>query len=486
MADEKVDCIVVGAGPAGVSAAITMARAGLSVILLERGEYAGAKNVQGAVLYTKMLADILPDFWKDPQAAVERPITEQKVWFMSDDSGIQVGFKSDKWISEPHNCYSIIRVSFDRWFAKKAEEAGAQIYYGVTVEDVVRKNGHISGIKTSEGDEILADCIIACDGVNSMLAQKAGLRKELRSDEVALGVKEILALPKEKIEDRFCLEKGEGSTMEIFGRITKGMLGYAFLYTNKETLSLGIGCKLSHFQKANAKPYELMETLKAHPIIRRYIAGAKSLEYSSHLIPEGGFHSMPPLYSDGFLIAGDAAQMVNASHREGSNLAMTAGKLAGETVIEAKKKGDFSAHSLSLYQKKLRESYVIPDLVDHKDLEADVEKYPDLLTTIPDLLCQSAFEYFTVDGRSKRDTQSAIVRRILRNRSIYKIIQGLKAELPGLVRGALRSRDAAEFVKEQFTLKDAWGLAKEFIKGWWFLRKHPKRAPKGESVESGR
>lgn len=423
MAEDKFDVIIVGAGPAGTSAAITASRAGLSTVILERGEYPGAKNVQGAVLYTKMLSEIVPDFWKDPQAPLERAITEQKVMVLSDDSAIQVGFKSNQWTKEPHNCYSIIRVAFDRWYAKKAEEAGAQLYTGVMVSDVIKKGAKVAGVKTTEGDELLADVVIAADGVNSLIARKAGLMDDWRADEVALGVKEVLGLSKEKIEDRFCLESGEGSTMEMFGNITAGMLGYGFLYTNKESISLGVGCKVSHFQRTGISPYELLDRLKAHPILRPILRDAKPLEYSAHIIPEGGYNSMPPLYADGLLIAGDAAQMVNPSHREGSNLAMTAGKLAAETAVEAKKKGDFSSKTLSLYQKKLRDTYVIPDLYDHKDLEEEVESRPELLTDIPDLICKSAFEYFTVDGRPKRDVQSVILKRIFKHKAVRKLIK---------------------------------------------------------------
>src|SRR5262245_6845956 len=131
MSDDKFDVIVVGAGPAGISAGITAAKAGLNVLVLERGEYPGSKNVQGAVLYTKNLADIVHDFSKDLTCPLERYITCQNVLITSDDSAVQACFRSDKWVKEPHNCYAIIRVNFDKWYAKKAEELGVQVYTGV-------------------------------------------------------------------------------------------------------------------------------------------------------------------------------------------------------------------------------------------------------------------------------------------------------------------------------------------------------------------
>ena len=424
MSESSYDAIVVGAGPAGISAAIVMARAGLKVALLERGEYPGAKNVQGAVLYSRMLHEILPDFWTMPGAALERPVVEQKTCVTTEDSWITFGYKSLKFLQGIPNCYTIIRVKFDQWYAAQAEAAGAELFCGVTVREVIRKDGRIAGIKTSDGDELESSVVLACDGANSLLAQKAGLIDELKPVEVALGAKEVIALDSKVIEDRFQLNPGEGSAMDIFGSVTLGMLGYAFLYTNKESLSLGVGCRLSDYQAKGLRPSDHLELVKRHPYVAKLISGGKTLEYSAHLIPEGGFKSMPPLFSDGFLVAGDAAQMTNPPYREGSNIAMTAGRLAGETVIEAKKKGDFSAASLSAYQLKLKASYVLSDMEDIKDLEDAVASVPGFLEAYPKLACDLAHLRFSADGVPKRQHLRQAF-RLVADRGFWRIAKDL-------------------------------------------------------------
>src|SRR5512135_789636 len=285
---EKFDAIVVGAGPSGNAAAYTLAKAGLSVLQLERGEAPGSKNVQGAILYSDALEKLIPDFRDD--APLERHIIEQRMWVLDDESYIGTHFRSDEFNKPPYNRYTIIRAKFDKWFSKKVREAGALVINETTVTELLRDaSGKVIGVRTDRaGGDLHADVVILADGVNSTLARKAGFRAEIEPKHVALAVKETHFLPRETIESRFNVHKGEGVVIEMLGKITQGMMGTGFLYTNNESITIGVGCMLSDFKKERISPYLLMEKMKAHPAIKPMIEGGEMKEYTAHLIPEGG------------------------------------------------------------------------------------------------------------------------------------------------------------------------------------------------------
>jgi len=419
---EKFDAIVVGAGPSGNAAAITLAKAGLSVIQIERGEYPGSKNVQGAILYSDALEKIIPEF-RD-EAPLERHIIEQRMWVLDDDSYMGTHYRSDSFNKPPYNRYTILRAQFDKWFSEKVREAGALVICETTATDLIMDGNRVVGVKTDrENGEVFAEIVILADGVNSLLAKKAGFHPELNPGDVALAVKEILFLPQETLESRFNVGEGEGTVIEMIGKITQGMMGTGFLYTNNESLTIGVGCMLSDFKKERISPYLLLEKMKSHPSIKPLIEGGEMKEYTAHLIPEGGLKAMPQVYGDGWMIVGDSGMFVNAVHREGSNLAMTTGRLAAETVIELKQAGkDMVKGNLATYRTKLDDSFVMKDLSKYKDMPSIFHANPQFFTTYPELLNNAAKHMLTVDGVDKKTKEREILKSFTGSRSLTGLL----------------------------------------------------------------
>ncbi len=421
---EKFDVIVVGAGPAGTSCAYVCAKNGLNVLLIERGEYPGSKNVMGGVLYRKQMEELIPEFWKE--APLERPIIEQRFWMMDTESAVQFGYKGMEWAVEPYNNFTVLRAQFDQWFAKKAVEAGALLINETVVKECIVENGKVVGVRTDRPDgEVYADVVVLADGVNSLLGKQLGFHNEHRPDEVALTVMEVINLPKEKINDRFNVEDNQGVTIEIFGDSTKGNLGTAFLYTNKESLNIGVGTTLSSMINAKLKPYDLLDYLKNHPMVKPLLEGGESAEYLAHLIPEGGYHSVPKVVGDGVVVVGDAASLVNAIHREGSNMAMASGKMAAEAIIEAKSRGDFSSAGLSTYKEALYNSFIMKDLEKYKDAAHTFEKYPQYFKEYVPMMNKAMSKFFTVDGTPKRDKQKQIIKSVTGEKGTFKVLQDM-------------------------------------------------------------
>jgi len=418
---EKFDVIVVGAGPAGLAAAYLLAQAGVKVAVIERGDFAGAKNVMGGILYRQPTQEVFGEFWKE--APLERPIVEQNYWVLTKEGALKGGFRSQTFGREPGNCFSVFRARIDKWMAEKVKQAGALVITETAVEEVLREDGRICGVRTGrpEGD-LACDVVIAADGVNSLLAKNAGLRSEWRPNEVAVAVKEIIALPREEIEKRFSLNPDEGATIELFGDATSRLMGTAFIYTNKDSLSVGVGAICSDVVEAKISPNEMLEHLKAHPAVAPLVEGGEVREYLAHLIPEGGLDSMPPLCADGLVVVGDAAALVDSLHREGSNLAITSGKCAAEAILRAIEWKDFSAKSLARYEQLLRDSYVIRDMEKYRRSPHFFETHRELFTLYPEIGHRAAEIFMTVDGVSKKEKQRRIIRYFLSQRPVWKLL----------------------------------------------------------------
>ncbi|HEY8394146.1 MAG TPA: FAD-dependent oxidoreductase [Thermaerobacter sp.] len=422
---ERFDVVVVGAGPAGLSAGLVLARGGANVLILERGEYPGSKNVMGGVLYNHQLDELIPGGWRE--APIERNIIEQNYWLMTRDSAVSFGYRNQDWAGDPPNCFTVLRAKFDQWFAKKVEEAGATLITRTTVVDLLQDDdGRVVGVRAGRPEgEVYADVVILAEGVNNLLTQKAGLHNDWKMNEAALAVKEVIELPREKIEDRFGLEPGQGATIEMLGDASAGMLGMGFLYTNKESLSLGVGVLVKHLVYSGMNPNDLLERLKQHPKVRPLIEGGRVIEYSAKLIPEGGYKAIARLFKDGVMVVGDAAGLTNAIHREGSNLAMTSGRIAGEVALEALAEGDPTSRVLRRYQERLEETYVLKDLRKYNHANEFFDENPQFLRDYPELLSRMMREFFTVDSTPKWDKQAKILRMVRRERPLWRIAYDL-------------------------------------------------------------
>lgn len=402
---EHFDVIVVGAGPAGSAAALITARAGLKVLLVERGEYPGAKNVSGAVFYgSAILNELIPDWWE--QAPVERHIARRNLVLLSPTTAVSLDFRSaaSGYVEPPYNGFTILRPKFDRWFAAQAEAAGAFLLTSTVVDDVLREGSQVVGVKARrEHGEVRGDVVIACDGVNSWLARKAGLQRELHTHELSLGVKEVIGLDEAVIRERFQLVGNAGMALEYVGAVTGTVHGGAFLYTNRNSLSLGVLGQLSSLVEHKKRPYELLESFKAHPAVAPLVRGGTLREYSAHLIPEAGWSMLPTLYGDGMLVAGDAAGFCLATgiYIEGINYAIQSGLAAGQAVIEACRRREFTRYTLSTYMELLYQRNVLTDFRAYRHAPNFVNGER-LQNLYPELAARGSEALFRVDGSRKQ------------------------------------------------------------------------------------
>ncbi|MHB8171433.1 MAG: FAD-dependent oxidoreductase [Thermincolia bacterium] len=428
---DTYDAIVVGAGPAGSAAAYTLAVNGVSVALLERGSKPGSKNMFGGTIYRIPTEEVLPGFWQ--KAPLERAVTTDQLWIMEQDSAVNIGFTGLKYAVPPYNKFTVLRSSFDSWFAMQAVKKGATLHTQSLVKELLYEKkllgkGQVIGVRLDTGDELFANCVILADGVNAYLTKQSGLRSKIPPHAMTLYCKEVLELPGEVIEERFNLEKGQGAALGMIGYPTAGAVGKGGIWTNKNSLSLMVGGYLDQLSNKRLSPYILLQRLKQHPLVKRLLQGAKVIEYQAHMIPKGGYHFIPKLYTDGLLVAGDAAVMI--SGRRGTDLAMLSGKYAAETLIAAKAKGDFSTEVLSAYQLKLNNTFFMKDIKAGHNVLDYYKAHPDSDFLVSKFANNAAYHYFTTDMNTEKKVLDNISKELtslqMPSKSIKDFYAGLK------------------------------------------------------------
>ncbi|NJD91008.1 MAG: FAD-dependent oxidoreductase [Geobacter sp.] len=410
---KQFQAIVVGAGPAGSSAALAMARAGLDVALVERGTFPGEKNMFGGLLHRMTsIEEIFPDFWT--KAPLERHIAKKGTTFMTGDASFHVQHETVNFDHTPYNGYTVFRPRFDRWLAEEAVKAGATLINRSTVEDVILKDGRVTGVTIAgRKGELKAPVVIAADGVLSFTALKAGLRQpKFSADQMAVGVKALFDMSREMIDDRFGLVRDQGFANEYVG-CTGGVRGGGFLYTNYDTVSVGIVVHISSLRNSGKTPYDLLNAFLEQPQFAKLLSGGRLAEYSAHVIPEGGYTMIPELFGNGILVAGDAAALCNATgvNLEGINLASHSGILAAKTVIEAHERNDFSSKTLKRYKERLDLSWVMKDLKGFKNAPKMLH-IDRIYNEYPELVCSMMEHIYRIDGTPKTSIPKLIMREV--------------------------------------------------------------------------
>ncbi|HEV2389465.1 MAG TPA: FAD-dependent oxidoreductase, partial [Nitrososphaerales archaeon] len=440
-AGAEYDVIVVGAGPGGSAAALTLARKGVKVLMLERTKAPGDGNVSGGVLYGDFtkgygLMDLVPGF--ESEAPLERKVISHEVDILSapderarsyrryrlDGNSIlaRLGLVTVE-IETGHN-YTVTRSDFDPWFAQKAVSAGAELMVETTVsalltnpDDDAREEGSdqdpaVLGVKTSRGD-FRSKLVIDSAGVTSGLVEAAGLRGTLGPRQLYHAVKHVFRIPSQEVDKRFTLREGEGRAVNCFGDFMLGVSGSAFIYTNRETLSVGIVASVDSMVRAFTERFDkvgtlrdVLEAFESHPYAAELLEDGELLEFSAHNIPRGPTAMLKKPYASGYLPTGDAlgAFIKIGPLFDGMRRAIASGIMAAEAYLLASESGSYRASNLSRYKDMLAPLY---EDVNRSGRESFFSESGFAYSTLPRILFSSSLFSKRVKFGASRESTAA-------------------------------------------------------------------------------
>ena len=374
----EVDVLIVGGGPAGMSAALRMAQLQkaqggepLQIAVLEKAREAGAHMLSGAMLDPSALQDLVPDF-KEKGAPLASDVHHEQVYYLTKTG--KIPFPIIPPPLQNHGNYIISLNRFVKWMAGLVEAEGVDLFAGFPASEVLYDDDRVVGVRTRDqgidkhgakkstfeaGVDIRAKVTILCDGVRGNLTKQLVRRLALDAGKqpqlYAIGIKELWEVPNDRIKPGTVIHSlGYPLRMEEFGG--------AFLYSMPGGLvSFGLVTGLD-YRDPMFDPHQAFQHLKQHPVFASILQGGTLVRYGAKALPEGGWHTIPRLYGDGVLIAGDAGGFVNSMRLKGVHLAMRTGMLAAESAFEAIRAGDTSAARLKSYENAVNASQVRSEL----------------------------------------------------------------------------------------------------------------------------
>ena len=374
----EVDVLIVGGGRAGMSAALRLAQLQkeqggepLAIAVLEKAREAGAHMLSGAVLDPSALRDLVPDF-KEKGAPLAAAVHGDAVYFLTRTG--KVKFPITPPPLHNHGNYVISLNRFVKWLGGLVEAEGIDVFTGFAASELLFDGSALVGVRTGDrgigrhgerkptfepGVDIRAKVTILCDGVRGnltkSLVRQLGLDEGRRPQLYAIGIKELWEVPKERMRAGTVIHTmGYPLKMEEFGG--------GFVYAMPDgVISVGFVSGLD-YRNPMFDPHVAFQHFKRHPLVASLLQGGQMLRYGAKALPEGGWHTIPRVYADGVLIAGDAAGFLNSMRLKGVHLAMRTGMLAAESAFDAVRAGDVSSARLEAYEDRIRSSAVRREL----------------------------------------------------------------------------------------------------------------------------
>lgn len=428
-----VDLLIVGGGSAGLSAAIRFQQMVQEhntknpdnaiepmVVVLEKASEIGAHSLSGAVLNPVALTELIPDYM-EKGCPILSDVTKEAVYYLGEDFKIKAPILPPPFKNHGNKIISISQVN--RWLGAQAEGMGVNVFAGFSAVEALYEDGKIIGVKTGDrgldkngqpkenyepGMIIKSKITIFADGTRSPLfkrvAEKLDLRQGKNPEVFELGVKEIIQLP-----------EGQGVTGEVIHTmgfpLSKG-IGGTFIYgLPNDQIVVGLCVYLDTVDPLLDAHRELQK-LKTHPFFREKLKGGQVIGYGGKTLPAGGWYSMPKLYHDGMLVAGDAASMVDVKKLKGVHLAMKAGMLAAETALEAILKNDFTEATLKSYDDRINNSIVKSDLWQTRNFHQTISR--GLLLSMPEIAVQELmggrgiFDHMPIEHKDYETTETVL------------------------------------------------------------------------------
>lgn len=373
----STDVLIIGGGPSGLATSIHLAdilkQKGLNrrILLIEKGSSIGSHIISGAVIKTDVFRSLLPEIDFNEIPFNDKVETDATV-LLSENGAFKLPFHVPYMSNKGNYTASLGQVC--RFLAQKAEEKGVEIYPGFSVDEILYADGKVIGAKTIDtgvdhhgnrlenfqpGTRIEAKLTIFAEGTRGSLAKKLIQKYDLEKDKncqiYSLGVKELWSVPEGNIKPGEVYHTmGYPLNMKEFGG------GFVYgLKDNKVAVGLVVGLE---YEDPTFDAHDAFQVWKTNPFIAKFLNGGKLVEYGAKTLPEGGWYSIPKLYTDNALIVGDSAGLVAMPALKGVHLAVTSGMLAARTAAEALSKNDFSEKMLAAYEASIKDSLIYKDL----------------------------------------------------------------------------------------------------------------------------